>query len=80
MCRLSFMYSERIPFISQGDAYMAVGTPTGGPNDVVQDNVLFIIMASQAKEISLPGFPYLLLESPVQHVQALSCRNSSRRS
>ena len=32
---------------------MAVGSPTGGPNDVVQDNVLFIIMASQAKEISL---------------------------
>ena len=50
---LCFVYSERLPFISQGDAYMAVGTPTGGPNDVVQDNVLFIIMASQAKEIPL---------------------------
>ena len=47
------MYSERLPFISQGDAYMAVGTPTGGPNDVVQDNVLFIFMASRAKEIFL---------------------------
>ena len=47
------MYSERLPFISQGGAYMAVGTPTGGPNDAVQDNVLFIIMASQAKEIFL---------------------------
>ena len=32
---------------------MAVGSPTGGPNDVVQDNILFIIIASQAKEISL---------------------------
>ena len=53
MCRVSFIYNERLPFISQGDAYMAVGTPTGGPNDVVQDNVLSIIMASQAKEISL---------------------------
>ena len=48
------VYSERLPFISQGDAYIAVGTPTGGPNDVVQDNVLSIIMASHAKEISLP--------------------------
>ena len=47
------MHSERLPFISQGGAYMAVGTPTGGPNDAVQDNVLFIIMASQAKVISL---------------------------
>ena len=47
------MYSEHLPFISQGDAYMAVGTPTCGPNDVVQDDVLFIIMASPAKEISL---------------------------
>ena len=53
MCRVSVLYSERLPFISQGGAYMAVGTPTGGPNDTVQDNVLFIIMASQAKEISL---------------------------
>ena len=53
MCRVSFIYNERLPFISQGDAYMAVRTPTGGPNDVVQDNALFIIMASQAKEISL---------------------------
>ena len=47
------VYSERLPFISQGDAYMAVGTPTGGPNDVVQDNVQLIILALQAKEISL---------------------------
>ena len=53
LCVVSFMYSGRLPFISQGDAYMAVGTPTGGPNDVVQDNILFIIMASQVKEISL---------------------------
>ena len=37
----------------KGGAYMAVGTPTGGPNNAVQDNVLFIIMASQAKEIPL---------------------------
>ena len=56
-------YSELLPFISQGGAYMAVGTPTGGPNDEVQDNVLFIIMALQAKEIPLldsmpaPGNP-----------------------
>ena len=26
------VYSERLPFISQGGAYMAVGSPTGGPN------------------------------------------------
>ena len=25
-----------------------------------------------------PGFPCLLLESPVQHVQALSCRNGAK--
>ena len=56
MCHVSVMYSERLPFISQGDVFMAVGTPTGGPNDVVQDNILFIIMASQVKEISLPNF------------------------
>jgi hypothetical protein len=46
-------YSERLPFISQGGVYMAIGTPTCEPNDAVQDNVLFIIMASQAKEIPL---------------------------
>ena len=39
---MSVVYSERLPFISQGDAYMDVGSPTGGPNDVVQNNVLFI--------------------------------------
>ena len=58
------VYSERLPFISQGDAYMAVGTPTGGPNDVVQDNVLFIIMTSQAKEISLLDFPACSWNTP----------------
>jgi len=26
----------------KGDTYMTVGSPTGGPNNVVQDNVLFI--------------------------------------
>ena len=26
----------------KGGAYVAVGSPTGGPNDVVQNNVLFI--------------------------------------
>ena len=47
------LYSECLPFISQGGVYMAVGSPTGGPNDEVQDNVLFIIMTLQAKEIPL---------------------------
>ena len=32
---------------------MAAGTPTSGPSDAVQNIVLFIIMALQAKEIFL---------------------------
>ena len=29
------VHSERLPFISQGGAYTAVGSPTGGSNDAV---------------------------------------------
>ena len=50
---------------------MAVGSPTGGPNDVVQNNVLFIYYGVAGKGDLSPGFPCLLLESPVQHVQAI---------
>ena len=35
---------------------MAVGSPTDGPIDVVQNVVLLYIMTSQAKEISLLDF------------------------
>ena len=49
----SCVYIERLPFISQGDAYMAVGTPTGGPNDIVQDNALFMHYGVAGKEIFL---------------------------
>jgi hypothetical protein len=59
---------------------MAVGSPTGGPNDVVQDNVLFIHYGVAGEGDLLPGFPCLLLESPIQHVQVLSCRDGAKRS
>ena len=35
---------------------MAIGSPTDGPIDVVQNVVLLYIMASQAKEISFLDF------------------------
>ena len=47
------MHSERLPFISQGGAYTAVGSPTGGSNVVVLNIVLSIHYALQAMEISL---------------------------
>ena len=75
-----FLCSERLPFISQGGAYMATGSPTGGPNDVVYNNVLFIHYGVTDEGDLSPGFPCLLLESPVQPVQALSCRNGAWRS
>ena len=53
---------------------MAVGSPTGGPNNVVQDNALSIHYGFAGGGDLTPGFPCLLLESPVQHVQALSIR------
>ena len=59
---------------------MAVGSPTDGPNDVVQNNILFIYYGIAGEGDLIPGFPCLLLESSVQHVQALSCRNGARRS
>jgi hypothetical protein len=59
---------------------MAVGSPTGGPNNVVQDNVLFIHYGFAGGGDLTSGFPCLLLESPVQPVQALSCRNGAWRS
>ena len=61
----------------KGGAYMAAGSPTGGPNDVVLNNVLFIHYGVAGKGDLSPGFPCLLLESPVQHVQALSYRNGA---
>ena len=64
----------------KGGAYIAVGSPTGGPNDVVQDNVLFIHYGVAGEGYLSLGFPCLLLESPVQHAEALSCRNGARRS
>jgi len=52
----------------KGGAYTAVGSPTGGPNDVVQNNILFIYYGVAGEGDLSPGFPCLLLESPVQHV------------
>jgi hypothetical protein len=59
---------------------MAVGSPTSGPKNVVQDNVLFIHYVFAGGGDLTPGFPCLLLESPVLPVQALSCRNGVWRS
>ena len=53
---------------------MAIGSPTGVSNNVVQDNVLFIHYDFAGEGDLTPGFPCLLLESPFLHVQALSCR------
>ena len=59
---------------------MTVGSPTDGPIDVVQ-NIILLIHYVIAGEVDLsPGFPCLLLESPVQRVQVLSCRDGARRS
>ena len=43
---------------------MVVGSPTGGPNDVVQDNVLFIHYDAVGEGDLSPGFPCLLLDPP----------------
>ena len=59
---------------------MAVGSPTDVHIDVVQNNVLLIHYGVAGEGDLSPGFPCLLLESPVQHDQALSCRNGVRRS
>ena len=59
---------------------MAVGTPTGGPNDAVQDNVLFIIMASQANEIPLLDSITCSRNPPSGMSRALSCRSGARLS
>ena len=59
---------------------MVVGSPTDEPIDIVQNNVLLIHYGVASEEDLSPGFPCLLLESPVQHVQALSCRNGARLS
>ena len=59
---------------------MAAGSLTGGPNDVVSNNVLFIHHCDTGEEDLSPGFPCLVLESPVQRIQALSCRNGASRS
>ena len=64
----------------KGGAYMAVGTPTDGPIDVVQNNILLIHYGVADKGDLSPGFPCLLLESPVQRVQVLSCRDGARHS
>ena len=39
---------------------MAVGSPTGGPNDVVQDNVLFIHYGVAGQGDLIPGFPWFV--------------------
>ena len=64
----------------KGGVYMAAGSPTGGPNDVVLNNVLFIHYGVAGEGDLSPGFPCLLLESAVQRVQTLSRRNGSRHS
>ena len=59
---------------------MAVGSPTDGPIDVVQNVVLLIHYGIAGEGDISPGFPCLLLESPVRRVQVLSCRDDTRRS
>ena len=59
---------------------MAVGSPTDGPIDVVQNNVLLIHYGIAGEGDLSPRFPCLLLESPVQRVQVMSCRDGARRS
>ena len=51
-----FVHSERLPFISQGGAYIAVGSPTGGSNDVVLNIVLSIYYGVAGNEDLSPGF------------------------
>ena len=41
----------------KGGAYTAVGSPIGGPNDVVQNNVLFIYYGVAGEGDLSPGFP-----------------------
>ena len=50
------MHSERLPFISQGGAYTAVGSPTGGSNDVVLNIVLSIHYGIAGNGDLSPGF------------------------
>ena len=57
---------------------MAVGSPSDGSIDVVQNNVLLIHYGIAGEGDLSPGFPCLLLESPVQRVQVLSCRDGAR--
>ena len=37
----SVVCSERLLLYLKGGAYMAVESPTGGPNDIVQNNILY---------------------------------------
>ena len=73
------MDSERLPFISQGDAYMAVGSPDRWVQ-LVRYRIIYYsyIMASQVKEISFLDFLAYPWGSSVQHIHALSCRNGAR--
>ena len=59
---------------------MVVGSPTDGPIDVLQNNVLLIHYGVAGDGDLSPRFPCLLLESLVQRVQVLSCRDGIRRS
>ena len=44
----------------KGGAYMAVGSPTDGPNDAVQNNVLFIHYGIVGEGDFIPGFPWFV--------------------
>ena len=63
----------------KGAAYMAVESPTGGPNDVVQNNILYRHYGIAGDGDLIPEFPCSgPWESFVRHSHALSCRNGAR--
>ena len=73
--------SERLPFISQERRVHGRWVPRQvDPIDVALNNILFIHYGDADEGDLTPGFPCLLLESPVQHNQVLSCRIGTRRS
>jgi len=47
------------PLYLKGDAYMAVESPTGGPNDVVYNNIRYRHYGIAGDGDLIPGFPCL---------------------
>ena len=47
---------------------MAVESPTGGPNDVVYNNILYIHYAIAGDGDLIPGFPCSVHEDPLSYI------------